>query len=119
MTWWWDCDCIDRAFDSYYDLGGEGAEQLIACSRRRTRSHFDEDGFVDRPGGRALHCDCCRYLGGPYVPMCPLRPHGVTGVATVEVTCTREPRLRAAWGFREGLEWHELRLPAEFFLDQS
>ena len=81
MTWMWDCECIELAFDPAYDVGGESADLLFSRARRRTPGHLDEDGFVDRPGGRALRCDCCGYLGGPYVPMCPLRPHGVTGLA--------------------------------------
>ena len=104
MTWWWDCECIQHAFDPYYDIGGDGAEQLISRARRRTRGHVDEDGFVDRPGGRALRCDCdCVYVGGPYVPMCPLRPHGLTGLARGDMY----ERLRAAWGGRGGWEWEE------------
>ena len=104
MTWWWDCDCIEYAFDPLYDIGGEDAELLIRSSRRHTRSHFDEHGFVDRPGGRALFCDCeCGYLGGPYVPMCPFRPHGVTGLARGDMC----KRLRAAWDGRGGWEWDE------------
>ena len=104
MISWWDCDCIEYAFDPLYDLGGEFAESLLRRARRCTPGHRDEDGFVDRPGGRALHCNCeCGYLGGPYIPMCPFRPHGVTGLARGDMY----PRLRAAWGFRGGWEWDE------------
>lgn len=102
MTWWRDCECIAHAFDPDYDIGGKCTEILFRSARRRTRSHTDEDGLVDRPGGRALRCECgCGYVGGPYVPMCPFRPHGVTGLARGDMY----KRLRLAWGVREGLEW--------------
>jgi len=58
MTWMWDCECIELAFDPAYDVGGESADLLFSRARRRTPGHLDEDGFVDRPGGRALRCDC-------------------------------------------------------------
>ena len=105
MVCWGDCECIEFAFDPYYDvLKGPGADVVLRSARRRTRSHVDEDGFMDRPGGRALRCNCeCGYVGGPYAPMCPFRPHGVTGLARGDMY----KRLRAAWGGRGGWEWDE------------
>ena len=37
------------------------------------------------------------------IPMCPFRPHGVTGLARGDMY----KRLRAAWGGRGGWEWEE------------
>ena len=100
----WECECIQFAFDPDYDIGGENADLLISRSRRHVRSHVDEYGLIDRPGGRALRCNCeCNYVGGPYVPMCPFRPHGVTGLARGDMY----KRLRAAWDGRGGWEWEE------------
>ena len=100
----WECECIQFAFDPDYDTGGENADLLISRSRRHVRSHVDEYGLIDRPGGRALRCNCeCNYVGGPYVPMCPFRPHGVTGLARGDMY----KRLRAAWDGRGGWEWEE------------
>ena len=77
---------------------------LIDNARRRTPGHKDEHGFVDRPGGRALSCGCgCGYPGGPYVPMCPFRPHGVTGLARGDMY----KRLRAAWDGCDDCEWED------------
>ena len=104
MTYFWDCDCIAHAFDPYWDVGGEGADLLVSRARRRTRGHVDEDGMMDRPGGHALRCTCdCEFVSGPYVPMCPFRPHAVTGLARGDMY----PRLRAFWGGRNDWEWPE------------
>ena len=29
MTWWWDCECIEYAFDPNYDVGGESEDLLF------------------------------------------------------------------------------------------
>ena len=77
MTWWWDCECIEYAFDPNYDVGGESEDLLFSRARRRTPGHVDEDGFVDRPGGRALRSALrlrVRVFGRPlysYVPFPP------------------------------------------------
>ena len=49
-----------------------------------------------------VNCEC-GYVGGPYVPMCPFRPHGVTGLARGDMY----KRLRAAWDGRGDWEWEE------------
>ena len=41
MISWWDCDCIEYAFDPLYDLGGEFAESLLLRARRCTPGHRD------------------------------------------------------------------------------
>ena len=61
-------------------------------------------GYLKMAFEEALFCDCeCGYLGGPYVPMCPFRPYGVTGLARGDMC----KRLRAAWDGRGGWEWDE------------
>eukprot|EP00966_Prymnesium_polylepis_P131219 3034412-Prymnesium_polylepis.1 len=91
-----ECNCIEYAFDPFHE-SGDGFE-LCRGSRRPVRGHRGKDGLPDRPCGRALECTCCEFPGGPYIPMCPFRACGVSGMPRGDLN----ERLRGWLGAHEG-----------------